>query len=261
MVLEGKTVIVSGVGPGLGGEIALRVLRDGANLVIGARNRDKLDGIAKELDPSGQRVLAHAFDITDEGACRGLVAAAEERFGGVDAMIQVAALDTAFGGIDETTADDWRGVMEVNVIGSVQLTKACVPAMEKRGGGSVVLIGSQSYALPPDFAQLAYASSKGALLSAGLQLANELGPKKIRVNSVIPTWMWGPPVERFIKYQAKERGVEPGVVKAEIEAKFPIGEIPADDDVAEVCVLFCSDRMRMVTGQYLRVDGGEKMSC
>ncbi len=260
MVLEGKTVIVSGVGPGLGGEIASRVLRDGANLVIGARNREKLEGIAKDLDPSGERVLAHPFDITDPAACASLVAAAEERFGGVDAMVQVAALDTVFGGSDVATPDDWRKTMEVNVIGSVELTKACVPAMERRGGGSVVLIGSQSYALPPDTPQLVYASSKGALLAANVQLAHELGAKKIRVNTVVPTWMWGPPVERYVKWQASERGVSEAEVKAGIEAKFPLGEIPADDDVAEVVVLFCSDRMRMVTGQYLRVDGGEKMT-
>jgi NAD(P)-dependent dehydrogenase (short-subunit alcohol dehydrogenase family) len=260
VILEGKTVLVSGVGPGLGGEIASRVLRDGGKLVIGARNREKLEGIAKELDPSGERVLAHAFDITDEDACRGIVAAAEQRFGGLDAMVQVAALDAAFGGLDATSADDWRNVMEVNVIGSVQLSRACVPAMERRGGGSIVLIGSQSYALPPDTPQLAYAASKGALLSASIQMAHELGPKKIRVNTVVPTWMWGPPVQGYVKWQAKERGISEAEVKAEIERKFPIGEIPSDDDVAEVVVLFCTDRMRMVTGQYLRVDGGEKMT-
>jgi len=260
MVLEGKTVIVSGVGPGLGGEIATRVLRDGANLVIGARNAKKLEGIARELDPDGERVLAHPFDITEPDACAGIVAAAEDRFGGLDAMVQVAALDAVFGGSEATSPEDWRRVMEVNVIGSVELTKACVPAMERRGGGAIVLIGSQSYALPPDTPQIAYASSKGALLSASIQLAHELGPRKIRVNTVIPTWMWGPPVEGYVKWQAKERGVSEAEVKAGIEAKFPLGEIPADDDVAEVVVLFCSDRMRMVTGQYLRVDAGEKMT-
>jgi NAD(P)-dependent dehydrogenase (short-subunit alcohol dehydrogenase family) len=66
-------------------------------------------------------------------------------------------------------------------------------------------------------------------------------------------------VQGYVKWQAKQRKVAEEVVKAEITRKFPIGEIPADEDVAEVAVLFCSDRMRMVTGQYLRVDGGEKM--
>lgn len=259
MVLADKTVIVSGVGPGLGGEVARIAVRDGARVVIGARNAEKLAGIAKELDPSGERVASHAFDITDAEACAGLVAFAEKRFGGVDALVQVAAFDAVFGDLETTKPDDWRRVMEVNVIGSTQLCRAAVPALERRGGGSLVLIGSQSYSLPPDTAQLAYASSKGALMSAMIQMAKELGPKKIRVNTVVPTWMWGPPVQGYVKWQAKQRKVSEDEVKAEITKKFPIGAIPADEDVAEVVALFCSDRMRMVTGQFLRVDGGEKL--
>ena len=259
-MLQDKTVVVSGVGPGLGGEIARIAVRDGARVVIGARGGDKLAGIAKELDPSGERVLAHAFDITDENACAGLVAAADERFGGVDALVQVAALDALFGSLADTATEDWRRVLEVNVIGTVQLCRAVVPSMERRGGGSIVLIGSVSYEQPPENPQMAYASSKGALVSAGRQMAHDLGPKKIRVNTVVPTWMWGPPVEGYVQWQAKERGVDPEVVKAEITTKFPIGEIPADEDVAEVAAFFCSDRARMVTGQTLRVDGGEQMS-
>jgi NAD(P)-dependent dehydrogenase (short-subunit alcohol dehydrogenase family) len=259
VVLADKTVIVSGVGPGLGGEVARIAVRDGARVVIGARNAEKLAGIAKELDPSGDRVASHAFDITDADACAALVAFAEERFGAVDALAQVAAFDAVFGDLATTKAEDWRRVMEVNVIGSTQLCRAAVPALERRGGGSLVLIGSQSYALPPDTAQLAYASSKGALMSAMIQMAKELGPKKIRVNTVVPTWMWGPPVQAYVKWQAKQRKVSEDEVKAEITRKFPIGAIPADEDVAEVVALFCSDRMRMVTGQFLRVDGGEKL--
>ncbi len=260
MILAGKTVLVSGVGDGLGGAIARRVLRDGGKLVLGARSRDKLEALANELDPEGARSLAHAFDISDEAACRGIVDAAVARFGGLDAMVQVAALDAVFGNLETTRAEDWRRVMEVNVIGATQLCRACVPALAARGGGALVLIGSQSYALPPDTPQLAYAASKGALLSASLQMAFELGAQKIRVNTVIPTWMWGPPVEGYVKWQAKERGVPEAEIKAGIEARFPLGVIPADDDVAEVAVLFCSDRMQMVTGQYLRVDAGEKMT-
>ena len=76
MVLEGKTILISGVGPGLGREIASRVLRDGGNAVIGARKADSLATAAQELDPCGERVLAHAFDITDADSCTGIVAAA-----------------------------------------------------------------------------------------------------------------------------------------------------------------------------------------
>jgi len=257
MILSGKTVIVSGVGPGLGGEIARCAVRDGANVAIGARNGAKLDAIAKELDPSGKRVLAHAFDIGDPSGCDGLVAATEKRFGGVDAMVQVAAIDAVWGGVTSTSAEDWLRVLGVNVIGTTRLCGAVVPALERRGGGSIVLISSQSALFATDTPMLAYASSKGALHSAMNQMVKEVGPKKIRVNTVVPTWMWGPPVQGYCVQQAKQRGTTPEAVKAELEARFPLREIPADDDVAELAVFLCSDRARMLSGQLIQVDGGE----
>ena len=138
MILRDKTVIVSGVGPGLGGEVARCALRDGANVVVAARNAARLEELAKRLDPGGRRVAAHAFDLTDAAGCEGLAAFAEQRFGGVDAVVQVAALDTVFGGLETTTPEDWRRVMEVNVIGSTQLCRAVVPALARRGHASWV---------------------------------------------------------------------------------------------------------------------------
>jgi NAD(P)-dependent dehydrogenase (short-subunit alcohol dehydrogenase family) len=259
VILGGKTVIVSGVGPGLGREIARCAARDGANVVIGARSAAKLAALAAELDPDALRVAAHAFDIVDPASCEGLVAFAERRFGGVDALVQVAALDTVFGGLETATPDDWRRVMDVNVIGTTQLCRAVAPALRRRGGGSIVLIGSQSALLATTGRMLAYAASKGALLSAMVQMVVELGPHRIRVNTVVPTWMWGPPVQGFVERQAKERGVPAETVKAELVRRFPLGEIPADEDVAELAVLLCSDRTRMITGQAVRVDGGESV--
>ena len=259
MILENKTVLVSGVGPGLGSEIARRVLRDGGRVVLGARKAEKLESIAKELDDSGERVLAHPFDITEEEACQSIVAAAQQRFGSLDGMVQVAAAEP-MGDLASTPARDFVRSTEVNVVGSVQLVRACVPAFEASGGGSVVLIGSQSTDHPPPSPQLAYAASKGALRSVAIHLAAELGPRKIRVNSVIPTWMWGPPVQGYVKWQAKERGITEAEIEAELQGLFPLGQIPEDDDVAEVVLLFLSERMRMVTGQFLRVDGGQRMT-
>jgi NAD(P)-dependent dehydrogenase (short-subunit alcohol dehydrogenase family) len=256
MILEDKTILVSGVGPGLGREIASRVLRDGGRVVIGARKAESLEVAAKELDPSGERVLAHAFDITNESACGEIVAAAEKRFGRLDGLAQVAAAEP-MGDLASTPVDHFRTANEVNVIGSVQLVKAAVPAFERAGGGSVVLIGSQSTELPPPSPQLAYSASKGALRAVSIALSTELGPKKIRVNTVIPTWMWGPPVEGYVRWQANERKVPEAQIKAELESLFSLGEIPADDDVAEAVVVFLSDRLRMVTGEFLRVDAGQ----
>ena len=259
MILEDKTILVSGVGPGLGSEIARRVLRDGGRLVIGARGAEKLEGIAKELDPSGERVLAHPFDITDEAACLAIVAAAEERFGQLDGLAQVAAAEP-MGDLASTPAEDFMRSTEVNVVGSVQLVRACAPAFERAGGGAIVLIGSQSTDHPPPSPQLAYSASKGALRAVAIHLASELGPRKIRVNSIIPTWMWGPPVQGWVRWQAKERGLSEEAIKAELEGLFALREIPADDDVAEAVVLFLSERMKMVTGQFLRIDAGQRMT-
>ena len=259
MILEGKTVLVSGVGPGLGGEVARIAFRDGANVLVGARGAERLEALAQEIDPSGKRVVARPLDITDADSCSAFVATAEERFGAADALVQVAALDTLFGNLDSTTAVDWQNAIGVNVVGTLQLVRAAVPAMKRRGGGSVVLIGSQSYRLPPPSKQLAYASSKGALMSAMYHLASELGPDHIRVNTVVPTWMWGPPVQAYVRWQAKERGVPEDSIVAEITSRMPLGEIPADEDVAEAIAFFCSDRSRMITAQSIAVDAGEVM--
>lgn len=258
MILEGKTVVVSGVGPGLGREIASAALRDGANVVLGARTESRLREIAAELEPSGERVACQATDISDAAQCEALMAAAATRFGGLDAVVQVAALETVFSTLENTSVEDWRRSLETNVIGNIQLVRAAVPHLKARGGGSVVLIGTQAMWLP-QLAQISYASAKGALVSAMYCMAKELGPEKIRVNMVVPTWMWGPPVQFYVKWQARERDVPEEEIVREITDRMPLGEIPADEDVAEAAIFLCSQRARMITGQTLMVNAGELM--
>lgn len=257
MILRDKVVVVTGVGPGLGREVARVALRDGARVAVASRTEEKLRKAAEELDPSGARVLSVPTDVGDAARCEALMRAAAERFGGVDAVVQVAALDTLLGTLETTSDDDWRRGLEQNVLGTVHVVRAAVPHLEARGGGAIVLIGSQAMWLPPRLPQIAYAAAKGALLAAMLHLAKELGPKRIRVNMVVPTWMWGPPVEGYVRWQSKSRGLAPEEVVAEITANMPLGEIPADEDVAEAVAFFCSDRARMITGQSLLVNAGE----
>ena len=259
MILDGKTVVVTGVGPGLGGEVAKLVLRDGGNVVLAARTADKLAAIATELDPSGARVAQLATDIGDADQCRALAQLALDRFGAVDGVVQVAAYDGFMGGLDGTADDDWTAVLGTNVVGTMHVASAMADAMGDRGG-SIVFIGSQSSVLPPVMQQLAYASSKGALHAAMFHLAKELGPRRIRVNTVVPTWMWGPPVQMYVQWQMADRGISEAEVVAEITANMPLGEIPADEDVAESAVFLCSDRARMITGQSLYVNSGEYMT-
>ena len=144
MILEAKSVVVTGVGPGLGREVAQIALRDGANVTIGARNAEKLEKIATALDASGQRIAHARTDITDTDSCEALMQVAEERFGGVDAVVQVAALDTLFGSLQSTSVEDWQASMATNVIGTLQLVRSAVEPLKRRGGGSIVLIGSSA---------------------------------------------------------------------------------------------------------------------
>ena len=259
MVLDGKVIVVAGVGDGLGSEVVKGALRDGARVALAARSADKLESIAGQLDPGGERTLVQPTDMTDAAACEALMAGTRARFGAIHALSIVAALDTAFGTLQSTTADDWRKSLDVNVIGTIMLARAAVPHLRESGGGSIVLTGSQAMWLPPPNAQIAYAAAKGALLSSMYHMAEELGPDKIRVNMVIPTWMWGPPVQMYVKWQSKERGLSEQEVIDEITANMPLGEIPADEDVAESILFFCSDRARMITGETLLVNAGEIM--
>jgi NAD(P)-dependent dehydrogenase (short-subunit alcohol dehydrogenase family) len=258
MILQGKTIVVSGVGPGLGREVATIALRDGANVVLAARSGERLAALARELDPSGAHTAAIATDITDADQCAALMQGAVERFGAVHGLVQVAALDAIFGGVTNTPDEDWNASFTVNVLGPVHLVRAIAPELDRQGGGSVVFIGSQSM-YKAQVMQIAYASAKGALMSAMYYMAMELGPKRIRVNTVVPTWMWGPPVEGYVNMTAQQQGIPVEQVIGGITANMPLGEIPADEDVAECVAFLLSDRARMITGQSILVNAGEFM--
>ncbi|MEM9464759.1 MAG: SDR family oxidoreductase [Actinomycetota bacterium] len=256
-ILHGKTVLISGVGPGLGGACAAAALRDGANVIATARNLDRLQAAVAELDPSGERSLAMAADIMDTGAITAAIDAGVERFGRLDGLVNVAAYDAVMGTLLDMDADTFRQVLEVNVYGSTNLVRAAVPALRKAGGGSVVLIGSQSAMKPNPVPQGVYGPSKAALLAVARDLAGDLGPDGIRVNTVVPSWMWGPNVQLYCQWQASERGVEPDEIKDEIASANALRAMAADTDVAESVVFFLSDRASMITGQRLLVNAGE----
>lgn len=258
MILRDKTIIITGVGVGLGRECTTRALREGANVVIAARTQGNLDTVQAELDPSGQRMAAQATDITDPEACAALVQLAKERFGGVDALVQVAAYEHAWGGLYEADPATWRAAFETNVLGVLTLLRPVAEAMKVRGGGAVVLIGSQSM-FKPALPQAGYAASKGALLSAMYYLADELGPHNIRCNMVVPSWMWGPPVERHVKGQARHKGISREEALQEIVGAFPLRRMTEDGEVADVAMFFASDYAKAVTGQHLLVNAGEMM--
>jgi NAD(P)-dependent dehydrogenase (short-subunit alcohol dehydrogenase family) len=256
MILGGKTVVVTGVGGGLGRECAASALRDGANVVMAARTAATLESTAVALDPSGERVATQVTDITDPDSCEALVELAKSRFGSVDALIQVAAFENVWGGLYDLKFDAWRKAFETNVLGALTVIRPVATAMKEAGGGSVVLIGSQSM-FQPALPQSGYAASKSALLTAMYYLVDELGPDNIRFNMVIPSWMWGPNVEMFVNGTASSQGTTRDEVLEGIVGKFPLRRMTEDGEVADVASFFASDHAKAVTGQYLLVNSGE----
>ncbi len=257
--LQGKTVVVSGVGTGLGHRIAAAVVRDGGNAVLGARTEANLVTCAAEIDPAGGHTAHLATDITYEDQCEALAALAVERFGRIDAVAHVAARDGHFGGVEDADLAAWQSVLDVNLLGTLRMTRACLPALKVRGG-SVVIIGTQSaIAAPSQVKQTAYAASKGALTSAMYSMARELGPHRIRVNTVLPGWMWGPPVQEYVRYTAHSEGVPEPEVLGRLTERMALPEPATDGDVAEAVAFLASDRARAITGQSLLVNAGELM--
>ncbi|MDL5202157.1 SDR family oxidoreductase [Streptomyces sp. ALI-76-A] len=258
-LLSDRTVVVSGVGAGLGHQVAAAVVRDGGNAVLGARTEANLAKSAAGIDPEGVHTAYRATDITDEGQCEALAELARERFGRIDAVVHVAALDSCFGGLEDADFTTWQSVIDVNLLGTLRMTRACLPAL-KAGGGSVVFIGTQSaVAAPSQVRQAAYAASKGALTSAMYSLARELGPYRIRVNTVLPGWMWGPPVRAYVQFTAQAEGVPEAEVLERLTTRMALPELASDADVADAAVFLASDRARAITGQSLLVNAGELM--
>ena len=255
-LLSGKVCVVSGVGPGLGRQAALALAAHGADLVLGARRQSTLDEVLAELQGAGVRATAVPTNITDAEACVRLVATATEAFGGVDVLVNNAFRADVFQSFEDVDLALWRKIMDVNLFGSLQMTRAALPALRARGGGSVVMVASM-VTRQPQPAQGGYAISKGALLTATRVLAYELGPSKVRVNAVVPGWMAGPSVDMYIDMTSTGRGVLPEVVADELNARVPLGTIPSDADVAGSIVYLASDLSRAMTGQALDTNGGE----
>jgi NAD(P)-dependent dehydrogenase (short-subunit alcohol dehydrogenase family) len=256
-MLDGKSVLVIGVGAGLGKEIARVAVRDGANVFLAARNEDNLRAVAGELDASGERVGFRSTDMSKPEQLDELMSAVVDRFGSLEGLAICASNDSGMGGIETTTDEMWRKTFEVNVFGTASAVKAAFPHL-KRKGGSVVFVGSQQWIYPArDVQQLAYGSSKGAGVSMMYGLAPELGAHKIRVNTVVPSWMWGPNVGMYVSWQAGVQGRPEEEIRADLDAKFALGEMATDSDVAEAVGFFLSDRARSITGQTLLVNAGE----
>lgn len=255
-VLAGRTVLVSGAGEGLGRAVAEVALREDAKVMVAGRDQARLARMVAELDPSGERADHHRADIGSADDCRALVAATTARFGRLDGIVHNAALMGA-GGLHGADIEAWREIFDVNVFGTLRLTQAALPHLEA-ARGSMVIIGTQAV-FTCTMLTLGYSASKGALYTAAKHLATELAPTGVRVNTVVPSWMWGPQVQGWVRDTRSGSDEEAAQLVERIVATIPLGRITDPHDVAEVVAFLLSERARAITGQVVVVNGGEMM--
>ena len=260
MLLENKVVIVSGVGPGLGQANARALAREGATVVLAARNADYLAQVQAEIEAAGGRALAVPTNLVDAEKVSALVDRTIDEYGRLDGLVNNAFRMDTFETFESVDLVKWRKIFEVNVWGALGLTQSCLPHLKKAaaesGDASVVFIISMSMR---DIRALegGYSSSKAAIQTAAKTMAVELGPTGVRVNCVAPGWIGGPNVETFIGWESEARGISRDDVRAEIEARIPLGIIPPQDEIANSVVFFISPWSRVITGQTLDVNGGQ----
>ena len=256
MLLDKKVAIVTGVGPGLGRDIALLFAREGADLVIAARNEERVAELAAEIEALGRQAVGVSTDITDRAACQRLVAGALERFGAVDILVQNGHYDGDYKPIAESDPQDWRDIMEVNLFGAFHLVQAAVPSMVERGDGRIILVNSGASTDPPPTLG-AYAASKAALASLVRTLAVELGPDGIRANGVQLGPMTGENFRGYLADQARANGRSYDEELGRWNEQFALRYTPTTEECAGTVLFLASDLARPVTGQSIAVNGGK----
>lgn len=256
MLLENKVAIVTGVGPGLGRDIALLFAREGADLVIAARNAERLGKVAAEIEALGRDVLALPTDLTDRAACQRLVTAALERHGRVDILVQNGHYDGDYKIVTDSDPQDWRDIMEVNLFGALHLVQSVVPSMKARGEGRIILVNSGASTDPPPTLG-AYAASKAALASLTRTIAVELGPDGIRANGIQLGPMTGDNFTGYLENLAKAAGRTYEAELALYNEQFALRYTPTTAECAGTALFLASDLARPITGQSIAVNGGK----
>jgi NAD(P)-dependent dehydrogenase (short-subunit alcohol dehydrogenase family) len=241
--LEGKVALMSGGGTGLGFAMASALLAAGARVAIGGRRKDVLDRAAKELGPNASAV---ELDVTRPASCGDCVAVVAQTLGSVDILINNAGIHLKKPALD-TSVEEFTSVWQTHVQGAFALSRAAIPEMQKRGGGSFLFITSMSALIGmPQI--IAYSAAKSAYLGMVRAFASELAPHGIRVNAIAPGW-----IETPMLHQALENDPPR---KAKILSRTPMARFGQGDDIGWAAVYLSSPAARFVTGVVLPVDGG-----
>ncbi|HSR85665.1 MAG TPA: SDR family oxidoreductase [Streptosporangiaceae bacterium] len=255
MYLQDKVLVISGVGPDLGRQIAVRAAAAGADVVLAARTASRLEDVAAEIKELGRRALVVPTDMTVAADAERLASAAVEEFGRVDALVHNALVMPPIADLLKVDLDAVQAGFNNNVISALRMTRLFVPALAATSG-SVVMVNS----MVVRFSQRTmgpYKMAKASLLAMAQSLATELGPQGIRVNSVAPGHIWGESLKWYFSYLAKKRGVDADSIYAETAANIDLGRLPEPDEIADAVLFLASPLARAITGQCLDVNCGE----
>jgi NAD(P)-dependent dehydrogenase (short-subunit alcohol dehydrogenase family) len=245
-----KVAIITGGGSGIGKEVATRLVQAGASVVIGGRDAAKLREAAAGIDPEGRHVRFLAGDIARPATARALVDLATEAFGGVDILVNNAGIfqPKAFLDLDEAEYDSF---VDTILKGKFFMAQAAARAMLRRGGGAIVQTGSlwalQAIGATPSSA---YSAANAGVHALTRNLAIELAPSRIRINTVAPAVV-ETPVYRSFMTEEQVRQVLPG-----FNAFHPLGRNGQPADVASAILFLASEQASWITGTVLPVDGG-----
>ena len=248
MNFEGKVVIITGAARGLGQEYARQFARRGAHVVVGDI-RDCAETL-KVIQEEGAKGVAIKTDVTSSISTTNLANAAIENFGGIDILVNNAALygSLTFAPFDQLSEDEWDATMSVNVKGIWQCCKAVLPSMRERGGGAIVNISSlaATYGMPNG---LHYTASKAAVIGATRGLARELGRHNIRVNAVAPNVV---DTDATAEVFGDKRDKIIDVTLSQQSIRKPL----ETEDIVGAVLFLSSDQSKVTTGQTIMVDGG-----
>ena len=243
--IEGKVAIVTGSGGGIGEAYARALVGEGARVVIAEIDEQKGGAVADAIKAEGGDATFVAVDVSSEESTKAMAAAAIEIYGGIDFLVNNAAL---FGGMkmESMLKVDWayyKKFMDINMDGALLCSRACYRSMKERGGGAIVNQSSTAAWMGVGY----YGLSKLALNGLTHCLTRELGHMNIRVNAIAP----GPTETAALDAQV------PAEYRDNLVAQTPISRLGQPKDMADACLFLLSDAASWVSGQILAVDGGQ----
>lgn len=243
MKLTGKVALVTGAAQGIGKAVALLLARHGADIVVSDINLEKAEETAKEIESIGPKAMAIKVNVGSLNDVERMVEAVLKKFGRIDILINNAGI-TRDKLILRMTEEDWDIVLNVNLKGTFNCTKAVVRHMAKQRSGKIVSIASVVGEMG-NAGQVNYAASKAGVIGLTKTIAREFAKRGINVNAIAPGYIETPMTE-FLSDKVKE----------ELKRLIPMERLGKPEDVAEAVLFLVSEESNYITGQVLNVNGG-----